>query len=142
MHVVFDLDGTLADDSHRNHYLEKEPRDWEGYYSEVLKDDPVIPLLHVARALYFSRDPMCVVDIWTGRPEKVREETKLWLARYGIRYRELKMRPNGDHRRDTELKEGWMEHGKPNIMFDDRTRSIAHWRSLGICAVQVAQHDF
>jgi FMN phosphatase YigB (HAD superfamily) len=35
MIYIFDIDGTLADISHRLHFIQQEPKDWRGFYSEM-----------------------------------------------------------------------------------------------------------
>jgi len=38
--VIFDIDGTLSDNSHRQHFLEQKHKDWEGFFKECEKDKP------------------------------------------------------------------------------------------------------
>ena len=137
--VVCDLDGTLADDRHRQHYLEQQPQDWESYFAACGDDIPVWPVIMVVNALWGGQ-----VEIWTGRSEVVRETTVQWLANYGIRYTKLRMRPEGDYRPDTELKGEWLAECDPPpwVVFDDRSKSVAWWRSQGVVCLQVADHDY
>lgn len=39
--AVFDLDNTLADTAHRQHFLELRPRDWDGFFSAAPADPPL-----------------------------------------------------------------------------------------------------
>ena len=140
---VFDLDGTLADDTHRHHYLAGEPRDWEAYFQQAGWDRPTA-MVAVAQGLFKTRD--CRVEIWTGRSGKYRENTVSWLARHGVPYSKLRMRTEGDYRPDTEVKGEWLascsEGERPVLVFDDRTKTVAWWREQGIMCAQVAQHDY
>ncbi len=45
-YIVFDIDGVLADCSHRLHYIQGDNKDYESFYSydEVLKDMPILAL--------------------------------------------------------------------------------------------------
>ena len=150
MFVVFDLDGTLADDTHRQHFLDQEPRDWDGYFAACGDDTPIWPV----RGLWSVLDATGHhVEIWTGRNDKYRDETEQWLgyyiypAAYGgkIHSYVLRMRPDGDYRHDTVVKGEWLaecDGGQPDLVFDDRTNSVAWWREQGITCLQVADHNF
>ena len=79
MFVVFDLDGTLANDTHRRNLILRDvdnPKDYEAYHSQCAYDEPNHPVVEVARmVLERGHD----VEIWTARPEKYRPETDRWL---------------------------------------------------------------
>jgi phosphoglycolate phosphatase-like HAD superfamily hydrolase len=38
--VIFDLDGTLCDISHRLHFIENGNKDWDGFYAACPDDVP------------------------------------------------------------------------------------------------------
>lgn len=149
MYVVFDLDGTLADLTHRLHHIQKDPKDWDSFFSpaEVSKDAPIREMLNVYQDLV---DAGNLVEVWSGRSDVSRLATTEWLWRWtGIRVlsEKLRMRPDGDHQDDERLKAGWLEevmaHGeKPNLVFDDRQRVVDMWRSYGIRCCQVAEGNF
>ena len=65
MFVVFDLDGTLADDSEREEYLKTDPPQWGAYFSACSDDAPIWPMINTLNALAARRDSR--VEIWTGR---------------------------------------------------------------------------
>ncbi|WP_299531862.1 hypothetical protein [uncultured Streptomyces sp.] len=92
--AVFDLDGTLADTAHRQHFLEGARRDWDGFFSAA-SDDP--PLAEGVRRAVESA-PECEVVYLTGRPERCRRDTLDWLARHGLPGGEVHMRRNDDRR--------------------------------------------
>ena len=92
MLIVFDLDGTLSDDSHRQHYVAKPNRDFKSYYAGMSLDKPIVPVVNTMLALAARHD----VEIWTGRPEQYRQCTVDWLL--GIPYIRLRMRADGDNR--------------------------------------------
>ena len=150
MLVVFDLDGTLADDLHRQHHLDQETKDWDGYFAECGKDQVIEPVAAIARALTSQTLPDGTfhwIEIWTGRSEAYKPETVEWLCANRIPFQYLKMRPEGDYRPDTVLKGEWLNdprlYGeKPDLIFDDRTKSVEFWRKHGIVCCQVAQHDY
>lgn len=92
--AVFDLDNTLADTAHRQHFLQRRPRDWDGFFAAA-PDDPPLPE-GVALALESAAD--CEVVYLTGRPERCRADTLDWLARHGLPEGRVWMRPSGDRR--------------------------------------------
>lgn len=147
MFVVFDLDGTLANDTHRRNLIVRDvdnPKDYEAYHSRCAYDEPNHPVVEVARmVLERGHD----VEIWTARPEKYRPETDRWLQEvFGATYRcilETKMRPDGDSRSSNDLKGQWLDECKPHlpdIVFDDRAKCVNFYRNRGIPTFQVADN--
>ncbi|MFD0295380.1 hypothetical protein [Streptomyces sp. NPDC127118] len=99
--AVFDLDGTLADSGHRQHYLEGRRRDWNGFFSAAV-DDPPLP---EGVRLALDSAESCEVRYLTGRPERCRRDTVAWLAGHGLPEGRVYMRREGDRRpaRHTKL---------------------------------------
>lgn len=141
MKVVFDLDGTLALTSHRNHFLERDKKDWRGFYAACDKDDPCHPIIRTLMALWITGAD---VEIWSGRSKEVLDKTLAWLEANGVGAIPVKMREEGDHRPDTVLKEEWLLECdvRPQLIFEDRASVVAMWRSHGIVCAQVAPGDF
>ncbi|MFI6647936.1 hypothetical protein ACIBI8_09900 [Streptomyces sp. NPDC050529] len=92
--AVFDLDGTLADTAHRQHFLEGSRRDWAGFFAAAPDD---LPLPEGVRLAVRSAED-CEVVYLTGRPERCRKDTVAWLARQGLPEGRLHMRRNDDRR--------------------------------------------
>ena len=141
MFIVFDLDGTLADDTHRQHFLEQHPKDWDSYFAACGDDPPIQPVVELLYTLSQRHD----VQVWTGRSEKYRQQTVEWFRSKGLWWsiNNLVMRPVGDYRPDTVLKGEWLaERSKPDLIFDDRNKSVRFWREQGIVCLQVADHDY
>ena len=142
MFVVFDLDGTLADCTHREHFLRRPvgQKDWEGFHKAAAEDPPKEAIVHT---LFGLSDNGHKIEIWTGRDEQYREKTKEWLWRHRIEYAALIMRPIGDKTEDQILKRQWAEkYGKPDLVFEDRRRVVDMWRSIVVTCCQVAPGDF
>ncbi|MFG2412777.1 phosphatase domain-containing protein [Streptomyces goshikiensis] len=99
--AVFDIDNTLADTDHRQHFLEGRPRDWDGFFGAAPADPPLAR--GVELAVESAAD--CEVVYLTGRPERCRADTEEWLARHGLPEGRLWMRGNQDRRpaRTTKL---------------------------------------
>lgn len=141
--IVFDLDGTLADTSHRAHYLTRPygEKDWRGFFAACDKDRPHNHVIAVLRALVAAGHD---VEIWSGRSDEVRDKTEIWLREHGLDAVPLRMRKAGDHTADEVLKRSWIAEAsrKPDMIFDDRAKVVAMWRAEGIPCLQVAPGDF
>lgn len=139
MFVVFDMDGTLSDPSHRIHHLAE--KDWDSFYDECHKDKPKFEVINTMRALIAAKHR---VEIWTGRRESTRVKTVSWLKRYGVSGGfGLRMRQDGDRRHDTIAKGEWLDvHGIPQLVFEDRNSMVKFYRDRGITVAQVALGDF
>jgi phosphoglycolate phosphatase-like HAD superfamily hydrolase len=119
--VLFDLDGTLADDRQRHHHLEGV-EDWEAYHSACVDDVAVEAVVVLLRLL--RKSDVDQVHILTGRFEQYRDITVEWLGRQGITFDRLHMRPDGDKRKNAEYKrsaiEGLTTQGfDPLLLVDD-----------------------
>ncbi len=93
-YAVFDLDGTLADSAHRQHFLDGGPRDWDAFFAAAPADPP----LAEGVALCLTAAEECEVVYLTGRPERCREDTVHWLAGQGLPAGTVHMRRNDDRR--------------------------------------------
>jgi len=147
MFVVFDLDGTLSLNAHRQHFLEQVPKRWDEWHAACAEDPPCLPVIETLR-LYYAARPAHRVEIWSGRSDVVRRETERWLLQQGINPLLLKrMRPAKDHRPDVDLKRKWLcearaNGGAPDLVYDDRDRVVAMWREEGVRCFQVAPGPF
>lgn len=145
---VFDLDGTLADHSHRVHHITKHPKDWDAYYAALPADPPIPHMVELVRGLF---TPVIYIS---GRRELYRMPTIDWLFRHGLPVGmppharpSLYLRPDDD-RRPTEIvkveafcratEDGW----EPIMVFDDRTKDVEAYRNLGVPCLQVAMGDY
>lgn len=99
--AIFDLDGTLADSAHRQHFLASNPRDWDGFFAAAPQDPPLAQGVQLCRTA--ARE--CEVVYLTGRPERCRKDTVAWLAAQGLPSGDLHMRRAHDRRpaRTTKL---------------------------------------
>lgn len=145
MYVIFDLDGTLADVTHRLHYIRDGRSDWDGFFRACVDDTPINEIIGIYKSL--KNVPANRIEIWSGRSDLVREESAHWLTRHmgfdPIRDI-LRMRPHKDYTPDDELKESWLlslPH-KPDLVFDDRQKVVQMWRRNGIRCCQVAPGQF
>lgn len=139
---IFDIDGTLADITHRLHYIEKTPKDWNNFFADCESDKPIEHMVRLCRALL---DQTSIVFV-SGRSDQVRQETERWLASHDL-YGSVYMRTAGDYKPDDLLKiellaamraDGW----EPIMAFDDRNRVVKAWRDAGIPCAQVVDGDY
>ena len=90
--AVFDIDGVLADVSHRLHFLDVHR--WEKFFAAASAD----PLLDEGAERLGAAQDECDVVYLTGRPERNRRLTEGWLAECGLPTGPLFMRPDEDLR--------------------------------------------
>lgn len=146
-HYIFDIDGTLADASHRIHLIAKHPKDWEKFFShsEMMQDRPIFAALQLVVAAHNAGHK---ISFLTGRPERTRSTTINWLSCYGVPWSiniDLLMREDGNHENDNVLKLRILEQIDPNresVIFEDRSRIVRALRDAGYRVYQVADGDF
>lgn len=130
---VFDIDGTLADNSHR------DPYDW----SKVMDDTPIEA---VKETLISHHCQGYRIILCSGRDGICYESTVSWLLQHQIPYDELHMRPKGIRTPDYQIKEVmWKDIVKRTYiiaMYDDRDCVVKHARACGFQVFQVNSGDF
>ncbi len=138
--VIFDIDGTLADCTHRLHFVKHGKRDWDGFFAAMGAGGIVEPVRELLWAVARGDFP---IVICSGRPERYRDVMQNWLGRNGIGYDALYMRPDGDFRADHIVKkqilDGMRADGfEPFLVIDDRQRVVDMWREDGLVCLQAA----
>ena len=142
--VIFDLDGTLADLTHRLHHIQKKPKDWPSFFAECEKDKSIEPVARLLRSLC----SMHQIYVFSGRSEDVRDQTEGWLADHSLQPDKLIMRKSGDFRADDVVKKEFLDalsaEERENIWFvvDDRKRVVDMWRANGLTVLQCAEGEF
>lgn len=130
---VFDIDGTLADNSGRS------PYDWSKVGTDKVFE-------HVKSTLVGLRNSGYKIVICTGRDGCCEDATKTWLVRNGIEWDMFYCRVKGDTRPDWVVKEEmWTDIVKTYeivAMFDDRDSVVRHARFMGFNVYQVNYGDF
>lgn len=140
--VIFDIDGTLSDPSHRLHHIKGGNRNWPAFF-DAMGDDPVHEPIQWLNELM---DGQVQVLITTGRPETHREHTEAWLDQHGIRYHTLYMRAADDHRPDYIVKEQILDAIIADgfevlLVIDDRQSVVDMWRKRGLTCLQCRKDD-
>lgn len=143
MFVVFDLDGTLADITHRLHHIKDGNRNWDTFHRDCVHDAVIPEMKKVFQSL---RGAGCRIEVWSGRSDMVMFETQKWLFDHNLFPNLIRMRKHGDYTPDDELKESWLlsldPAERPSLVFDDRQRIVDMWRRYNIRCCQVALGDF
>ena len=135
--VIWDLDGTLADDRARAHFVEVEhgrKRDWHSYFDAIDEDPPIAASMEILRALHAQG--MRIIFL-TGRPEYTRPKTERWLEANGLTdYDHLLMRPEGEVRPAGMFKveeiARLQEQYELVCAFEDRIDVADHLREAGV----------
>lgn len=137
--IICDIDGTIADGSHRVHHVSSQPKDWGKYFSLLNLDSPRQDIIEEVFSL--SLETGANVILVSGRPDTYKKETIEWLHKYNVPYSALLMRKGNDNRDDTivkkEIFEKYLKHYNIIKVFDDRPKVIRMWRELklNVCDV-------
>jgi FMN phosphatase YigB (HAD superfamily) len=142
--IIFDIDGTLADCTHRVHWVTTRPKNWSAFDAGIPNDSPMEDIIYLNKMFSNLGHKIAIV---TGRSERQRMATIDWLSQYEICYETLRMRKDNDFRADYIIKEEilnlMLEEGwNPKMVFDDRQTVVNMWRRRGIRCLQVAAGDF
>lgn len=131
--IIVDVDGTLTIPN----------RPWFEY--DRLLDDVVN---ETVRALVgWAHDNGLVVIILTGRPERWREDTRLWIDANNVKYHLLINRPDGDVTSNQVFKRHALkELIEPNFTvkfaLDDNPHTVKMYRDAGVFVFDVGGHTF
>lgn len=132
--VVCDIDGTVAEISHRLQYAKGDTKDWKKFFSLLSADTPRTEVYEAARKL--AEESSALFVFVSARPEDYRLETEQWLRDNGMAYDNLIMRRKGDKRQDTDVKSDiynrYLKQYEIVRVFDDRPSVIRMWREKGL----------
>lgn len=144
--IVFDIDGTVANNNHRVHWVKNKPKNWAAYNAKMLLDQRYDDIFHLYQL--FCVDPNNILIFCSGREAVFYKETTEWLEKNEfVNYKELYMRPQKDYRSDDIVKVELLRHiendwGKPFLWFDDRERVVNAIRREGVRVLQVSEGKF
>jgi phosphoglycolate phosphatase-like HAD superfamily hydrolase len=155
---IFDIDGTLADLSHRLHFIKDGKKDWNSFKHFCFADKPIWHMINLARRLYWAAraeshsqhydGPDYRIVLMSGRNESQRDDTVKWLYDVAcLSFDKLYMRADLDYRSDDIIKAELLQELRidgyvPIMAFDDRDRVVKMWRTHGVPCAQVAEGDF
>jgi len=142
--IIFDIDGTLSDATHRRHLVENGNNQWDAFFKAIPDDPPIVPIVDLARSLIRFGEKAILFA--TGRPERTRKDTLVWLTGHGLEIdfqSRLFMRNDDDKRPDHIVKRDILDQMReagfvPILVFDDRQSVVDMWRREGIRVAQTA----
>lgn len=140
--VLCDIDGTVADIEHRLHFVNKEPKDWKGFFGAMEEDKPREVVVKLLREYIEQGHGIIFVS---ARPEQYRDKTEKWLMNNVSEFFfTLLMRRANDKRPDTEVKQDildtyFTDRSKIFRVIDDRPSVIRMWKSNGLEVIDVGK---
>jgi hypothetical protein len=146
--IIFDIDGTLANCSHRVHHVNGKKKNWPAFMAEIPNDTPIPQTVALNKLIsrlggYYLGEPGHYAPIFlcSGRSENERKDTEEWLAKNRVEYEQMFMRKSGDYRQDAIVKKELLEEIRakgfePWIIFDDRQCVVDMWRKEGLFVLQ------
>lgn len=152
MDIIFDVDGTLLDITHRLYHIKVDRsnptaknKNWEAFRNPELKkfDTPIRPVVDTMNSLF--RDGHRII-ICSGRTWSEKDDTMVSLSLLSPYVQSLPtyFRSNTDYRPDTEMKFDALAHMRrhgynPVMAFDDRPSVIKMLRDQGIIVADVGK---
>jgi hypothetical protein len=143
---IFDIDGTLADISHRLHFIQQKPSDWRRFFAACVDDVPIKEVIQICNLLHAASYRIILVS---GRGEEIRAETVAWLNDFEVHFGALYMREEDDYREDSILKGEILDEIRKHYpdeeiagVFEDRKQVVDMYRAKGLRVFQVAEGDF
>src|SRR5580658_10022402 len=136
MIYLVDIDGTVADLTHRLPLIQKEPAEWDNFYLAAGVDEPIWSVITVVRALFDSGQRVLMSS---GRSEISRVITVEWLKKYRVPHHGIYMRTASDHREDHVVKSELLDRiiaDNPTLTvggaFEDRQQVVDMYRARGL----------
>lgn len=151
--VIVDIDGTISKVGERIKYLQQKPKDWDSFYKDCFKDEPIWPIIELVSALYerhIGDDSLYEIVFCTGRREQCREKTIAWfnnIHKYSFAECRILMRKDNDLRHDIEVKpellrDAGIKFDDIAFVIEDRNMMVKKWRELGLICIQPFDGDF
>lgn len=137
--VIFDIDGTLADLSHRVHFVTGFSKDWPSFMAGISLDKPFEQTRWLNQLIADNSEKPIL--LCSGRSEDERLATVEWLKKHGVFYDRLYMRKSKDTRADYIIKLELLadiraDGYEPFLVVDDRPQVVEAWREAGLFVLQ------
>ena len=143
-YVIVDIDGTIANNSHRVHFIsDPNNQDWNAFNMASDQDLPIQDVIELVKVLKHEYD----IIFCTGRGKMAFVKTLRWIEEHLGFVAPLLMRADGDHRHDIKVKpellvNAGIDFDDIQFILEDRVSMVAHWRKLGLTVLQPAIGDF
>lgn len=136
--ILCDIDGTVANNDHRQHFLEGK-KDWDGFFSELVND---LPIQIIIDKVIQEQGSGKEIVFLTGRPERYRYSTTLWLKNYFNFEFKLLMRKDNDQRNKILIKKEIFEENFINeeifLVIDNDKDLLKMWKGFGLTTLDVS----
>jgi predicted kinase len=145
--IIVDIDNTLSDATHREHYLEGPKKNWTAFFNEMNKDPLNKWCRDIMHAFLYGRSTISLV-LCSGRPDTYKQVTKDWLEENKVFYDYLFMRQGNDSRADNIIKEVILDFEIltrfKEVLFciDDRMQVINMYRERGLTVLDCKGNTF
>lgn len=114
---------------------------WDDYHEASAKDQPIKETIELINSLH--KDSWTIIGV-TGRPERFRQLSNLWLVENYVMIDKLIMRADDDYNPSADykiaaVKEEMLTLPKDAIVvaFDDRDNIVAAYRAAHILVLQI-----
>ena len=135
--VICDIDGTVANNDHRQHLL-KGFKTWDLFFKALEKDTPILEVIEYVLKLHSNGKKIVFI---TGRPERFRKPTLRWLSRYFDFELNVFMRSNSDIRHKKLVKKDIFTENFNSeqiyIAIENDLDLIGLWKSLGLAVKEI-----
>jgi hypothetical protein len=115
---MIDLEGTLTDNTWRQHLITGENKDWRAYLKGLINDEPIEHIITIARAIHDAPDHEVIV--YTTRTQTKYHLENTWRAAHGIQHGWHYLYRESSKLTGPELLRAWCEDLKPQFLIDDR----------------------
>ncbi len=141
--ILVDIDGTLADITHRMHHWHS--KNYEAFNSEMPNDKVNQWCVEIINAFKSTHK----IFLITGRPGRTRILTQPWLIKRNIHHDGLLMEKENElswARDDVMKRELYNTYirdtFKVSFVIDDRVHVVEMWRSLGLTCLACSKGDY
>lgn len=146
--VLCDIDGTIADTSHRLHYVKSDDpdfkKDWKGFFSQMHLDSV---RKDVQKILIDHYNEGKTIIFLSARPDNYKDVTLKWLADNYLTFAyTVIMRQANDKRPDTDTKRDMLDiyfpdKGVIHSIIDDRPSIVRLWQEMGLNVIDVGKGE-
>ncbi|MDC0072332.1 hypothetical protein OAK06_04025 [Gammaproteobacteria bacterium] len=130
--VICDIDGTIANNDHRQHLLEGF-KDWDKFFDQMSLDKPINPVINLVKKMQKEGNEIAFL---TGRPERYRPNTTKWLKKYFYFNFSLTMRKDDDTRNKLEIKNELFQENfsssQIECCLENDLSLVKLWKELGL----------
>tara|TARA_B100000963_G_scaffold229633_1_gene200283 strand:- start:376 stop:813 length:438 start_codon:yes stop_codon:yes gene_type:complete len=133
--IICDIDGTIADNTHRQSLLSNK-NNWDEFFLEMRNDLPIYPVIN--KVIDEFRNGKEIIFL-TGRPLNYEKETNEWLKKYFTFEYRLIMRNENDRRNKLIVKKELFFNNfsvsEIDYVIDNDAELLQQWKEIGLRAL-------